>query len=359
MPNTFSSALYYPTIDIGNINWLKTAMLFWDSISTIVPNSMKQPYNRPETQYLADVGFLRPLFVTSEDKSVVGIENDILALLYSSEFSRLIKKGQAEFRTSKKSQDVENNFEFNIVNRIYDEKMSYYLRNKLKEFSRHLGEQNVYCLGREFSNIYMITLASKLCEDHELGMITDSVQYFDIGNIAKVGDYTATEFTNHYTHGHQMEQGLLLNSIIEGLSISPETDFSDIISFKNHHRDELGRLKVQIAKLTQNLSEDKPLEAVRQEIGNIYNNEFLPAFNDFKSALKGSRIKWLTDTFFKVSVITTSLTNIFDMSGPRAVFADLGVSIAASAVTYNAKKKQYLRKNPYSYLLSIKNEYTM
>ena len=92
MPNTFSNALYYPTIDIGNINWLKTAMLFWDSIFTIVPNSMKQPYNRPDTQYLADIGFLRPLFVTSEDKSVVGIENDILDLLYSSEFSRLIKK---------------------------------------------------------------------------------------------------------------------------------------------------------------------------------------------------------------------------------------------------------------------------
>ena len=33
----FSRALYYPTIDIKNGRWLKSAALFWDSIETIVP----------------------------------------------------------------------------------------------------------------------------------------------------------------------------------------------------------------------------------------------------------------------------------------------------------------------------------
>lgn len=37
---SFTKALYYPTIDILNEDWLKTAVLFWDEINTIVPESM-------------------------------------------------------------------------------------------------------------------------------------------------------------------------------------------------------------------------------------------------------------------------------------------------------------------------------
>ena len=33
----FSKALFYPTIDIHDEEWLKTAYLFWDEISTLVP----------------------------------------------------------------------------------------------------------------------------------------------------------------------------------------------------------------------------------------------------------------------------------------------------------------------------------
>lgn len=81
MRPAFSNALYYPTIDIQNTDWLKTAILFWDSISTIVPESLRNPYKVRDTQYLSDIGFLRPLYVNSDDKSVIGIEKDILEAL--------------------------------------------------------------------------------------------------------------------------------------------------------------------------------------------------------------------------------------------------------------------------------------
>ena len=50
----FTRALYYPTIDIQNENWLKTAILFWDEINTIVPESIREPYQLDSTKYLAD-----------------------------------------------------------------------------------------------------------------------------------------------------------------------------------------------------------------------------------------------------------------------------------------------------------------
>jgi hypothetical protein len=38
------SALYYPHIDIEDGAWLRSAVLFWDEIKTISPNSVKKPY---------------------------------------------------------------------------------------------------------------------------------------------------------------------------------------------------------------------------------------------------------------------------------------------------------------------------
>ena len=38
----FDSALYYPTKDIHNEAWLKSAALFWDRIETIVPESEEE-----------------------------------------------------------------------------------------------------------------------------------------------------------------------------------------------------------------------------------------------------------------------------------------------------------------------------
>lgn len=47
----FESALYYPTIDIHNEAWLKSAALFWDRLETIVPESEENPYRRRSTRY--------------------------------------------------------------------------------------------------------------------------------------------------------------------------------------------------------------------------------------------------------------------------------------------------------------------
>lgn len=50
----FSKALYYPTIDIPEEGWLKSAILYWDEIQTIVPSSFQNPYSNRTTQSLAD-----------------------------------------------------------------------------------------------------------------------------------------------------------------------------------------------------------------------------------------------------------------------------------------------------------------
>ena len=343
MRPAFSNALYYPTIEIRNRTWLKTAMFFWDSISTIVPESIVQPYRQRSTQYLADIGFLRPIFVNSDDKSVVGIEEDILELMSSSEFSQA-------FSASPK----------NKYSRVYEEKMSYRIKEQMRDFNLHPNENGHYFFDGKFAYAYMIALANKLCENHSLGMITDDTPCFEVSNAVRFGNQAVSPedyFRNSRPKEHQFEQGMLLDFIINGLSISPETTFEKIVSFKEHHRDELGRFRTQLAKLTQDFVVDRPIDIIQQEIRDLYKNDFVPAFDDLKASLRGMGIKWATETLLKVSLLSTSATGIpmllLGMAAPQALFIGMGVSAVAATVSYNVEKKKILRENPYSYLLSL------
>ena len=151
-----------------------------------------------------------------------------------------------------------------------------------------------------------------------------------------------------------------MDYIISGLSISPDVELPDIVAFKKSHAAELGRFRTELAKLTQGFSTDKPIEVIQVEISDLYSNEFVPAFDDLKAALKGSKIKWFANQFLKVSTMSagaTAVSELLSMPVAQAIFAGAGVSVISSAISYNVDKKKTLRENPYSYLLSIKREW--
>ena len=94
MPHPYSNALYYPTIDISNTEWLKTTVLFWDSISTIVPESLDNPYQENDTRFLSENGFLKPLRINSNDDDVIDIGNEIIEFNHDLLFAFTNRKGR-------------------------------------------------------------------------------------------------------------------------------------------------------------------------------------------------------------------------------------------------------------------------
>lgn len=354
MRPAFSNALYYPSIDILDTDWLKTAILFWDTISTIVPESLKQPYRNPDTQYLKYIGFLRPLYVNPDDKSVVSIEDDILNLLSSQEIAKILSSPRCRYSpiwNDKISFRIQNYLKEFWSGDVCGDTLSDTVQKELRGLGCHLNNKNIYYLKDMFVYIYMTMLANKLCEDYSLGMITDDDPCFNIGNVARYGD----------PKGPQLEQGILLDFIIKGFAISPDTSFADILAFKEHHKDELGRFRTQLTKLTQNIDMNKPIDVVQKEIEDLYINEFLPAYNDCKAALKGFHIKQIVKTVINTAFLSVSSTGIpmkaLEMSVEHSLLASAGILVTAQAVLYNTEKKQILRENPYSYLMSINHEW--
>lgn len=65
MARPFSSALYYPFIDIKDQCWLRSAVLCWVKIRTIVPEGYRDPYASDLARHLSDEGVLVPVRVSS------------------------------------------------------------------------------------------------------------------------------------------------------------------------------------------------------------------------------------------------------------------------------------------------------
>lgn len=74
------SILYYPSINIEDGSWLRSAILYWDEINSIVPH--KEYYDlSPELLYLQELGQYRPIY-----------PEEIFVLCDPHEFSVLVKR---------------------------------------------------------------------------------------------------------------------------------------------------------------------------------------------------------------------------------------------------------------------------
>jgi len=354
----FTKALYYPTIDIHNEDWLKSAIFFWDEISTIVPRSIDTPYQTDSTRYLFDQGILQPLIVDPDQNFIEELTEDTLNYLNSNEGFQLLTQGR--------NIDINlhrDKFPREISNLLYmhPDKLSFEIQHRL---SRKLSLDGWFAVDSNFAKFYMTLLANKLCEGRSIALLTDNNFSSNFSDKIRLDNQIALFGGDHF-HFNQnrhekyinLVQGLLTNLIVKGIQIKGGSSLADIVDFKKRHQDELGLFRNNIAKLTQNVSKDLTVEAIQQQIQDIYKDEFLPSYNNLKKSLDGSGIKWAADNFMKVSFFSTSATAIpsalLGMGIPQALLLGIGVSMITSAISYNVDKQEKLRNNPYSYLLAI------
>lgn len=354
----FTKALFYPTIDIRNEDWLKNAILFWDEINTIVPSSIFNPYQENTTQYLYDEGILKPLFVSPDIYFIEELTSDTLNYLNTNEGFQLLTRGRGRnsvIHRDKLPSDVSRLFD------IHPEKIPYEIQHQLR---RSMTDEGWFRVDSNFAIYYMTLLANKLCEQKSIALLTDNSLTSNLSDLVRLDNQMAIKgrhnnFYNHHRNERYLHlaQGLLTKLIIQGIKVSKTSTLEDVVNFKKRHRDELGLFRTNISKLTKDIPNNTSIEAFKQQIQDVYNDEFLPAYNNFKKSLDGAGLKWTADNFMKVSFFLTSATAIpmtlLGLSLPQALLAGAGVSVISSLVSYNVNKKDRLINNPYSYLLAI------
>jgi len=79
----FTKTLYYPRIEIRDDSWLKTAILYWEEINTIVPASIPRPYSSSVGQELFEARVLTPLFVHPGHQTIERLAEKVVDYLAS------------------------------------------------------------------------------------------------------------------------------------------------------------------------------------------------------------------------------------------------------------------------------------
>jgi hypothetical protein len=360
---TNSKALFYPSIEINNENWLKSNLLFWDEIKTIVPESINKPYNNRTTEILSERGILKPELVNPDHHIVRELSENIIEFINTEEGIQLLSLDNSISRIHKdKMSHIHNDklgYEIEMLLRMHPSKMAHELRFMLED-----GMMDGWLMvNSSFANYYMTMLANKICEDKGLSLLTDNPLCSNLSSKVKLGfKGLNTENRQYRAEGlnRQLANGIFTNLIIERIDFHPSTNVVDVLSFKNDHKDALGLFRTNMKKLLEKVSPDSSINALREEVESIYQDEFIPSFNNLKKQLDQSPLQWTCD---KVAIIgffsigTTAIpTYLLDMTIPHALIAGAGISLVTSLISYNLDKQKILRENPYNYLLEINRD---
>lgn len=363
----FSRALYYPTIDIKNERWLKSAALFWDSIETIVPESRSDnPYRNNTTRAFYDSGILRPHIVNPWADDVAGLENDIRVFMKTKEGKRLLNKRFYISSVANKKMNERETWEdyLNELNvrmrREYDDiyihadKLPYTIQEELKNYRNPDG---FILTTAEFLGYYMTLLANNVCRQDGLSLLTDKTMVNDLSNrilVEKIGAEIQKD---------QMDAQLdtmLYKIVIDSIQIDPTTPVDKIIRFKRKYSDELGRFRMEMSQLTNLERGGDTFRAISQQARNIYENGIMPSVNDLKKALDDSTIKCMVDNYYNyvISSAAPVAFTMIDMPITQTLPISAGLAVGYTIIGACQARRELMRNSPYTYLMKAKQRFS-
>lgn len=347
-----SKALYYPSIDIRDEEWLKTAYLFWDEINTIVPTSLEgRAYKNNTTRYLEDEGYLRPYFVKPESAVVRNLVDKVKSFAKTEEGKACLNQVAPD----------------NVHHNPYmDERSQFYLHKEKLPFEIQqligdkLGEDGWARVSDNFADYYMTILANAIASQKSMTLLTDATPLANLttkcSEEAAHRSLSATGSTSSIT---SVSQSLLVKMIMDGIKINPLTSFQDLKIFKDYHRSELDNFRNGLDEITSlNMPDGIDYEGMVQCVKDIYDRKVLLAYNDLKAALSGSRISFLNDvsSICYSGITTTVLDTMTNLSGPQKLLVGAGVFLTANIIKEYNNRNILKRASKMSYLLSIKNK---
>ena len=354
----FKDALYYPYIEFPNELWLKTACLYWDSISTIVPSGTK-PYISPNSSILYDAHILSPLYVDNNLPELSEVANDVLSYLLSADgqvfVNQLALSSSEKTRVEKFSK--ENNWAL-----IHDLKFQRGFIHELQHLGLSGGVHGRWIrVPSTFAHYYMTILATHLAGTKGKSLLTDTIPAEKIATNAALGA-SFPVWRSKRTVPAKITEGLLASLVLKMVEVGPRTSIKKIINFREKHSTELGRLRSSIRELVNTLHFDIEPELLSSHVQTVYSDKVLPAIDDLRGRLQDNRITFGLNNLKVSTLISATPTAIgailSDTSlGPFALTAGIGLSIVLSTANYRIQRKEILRNSPFSYVISAENAF--
>ncbi|MDR3535736.1 MAG: DUF6236 family protein [Acetobacteraceae bacterium] len=395
------TALYYPHIDIRDADWLRSAVLFWDEIQTIVPTSIQTPYQEADTKICEQEGYLRPLRCDLHQDVLEALGKRVLKLMEEPEWSRSISHGrsggpsqQALMHADKLGHGIRSRM--GRVVGIHPDKMPPELRSlfiqsgglellsagKLPPYVRQMMEDFDFYqmhpeeLSREllhlrrrrphheegdwvvvdgrFAEIYMSALAALLAREIDVSPLTNEESSSGVNLRCLIDDVTAS--------GPTAARGALVSVVMEGLRVDPETPIQKLLKFRRGRRDQLAELSGKFDALRSSIEKSADGRKIESEAKRVFENEVRPALARLKNELKDQAIGSAWDGFQSAATYSAAPSVALWATGFSApVVLGVGAFITAAGIGVKSYLGQSKARaaSPYTYLLDIERKFSL
>lgn len=370
MPPPPSSVLYYPTIDIRNENWLRTASLFWESIRTIVPDGFANPYSMRFAQELHDEGILDPIAVNSDMEEIEALSDDVLDYLTDPASAGLLFGSGGQGGTLLHPKKLPR--KLREISEIHPAKLPYLIREHLNDA---LSDRGFAQVDSGFAAFYMTILAKQLAGRLGIGLVTDSGAADQFSAAVRRGRALRNSeispdhrrFGRYYEASgprrnlpREIATGAMFDLMVEGIKLPENVTARELIKFRRSHSEELALLRREVMRLVGELPEELSIEAFRQSVQDQYEHAVRPGIRSLRASLTRQGWNTVPSGFLKASFLSaapTSALAVLHVAMPVAILAGAGISLTATAINLVTDRRRTLEANPYSYLLSIERKW--
>jgi hypothetical protein len=381
--------------------WLRSAILFWDDIHTIVPNAINDPYRTDDTRICYAEGYLKPLHCDTHNQildelgnkiiesldwrkrelwfrsvssneafrglnvsidQTFGIENALVEVgihpeKLSPELRGLaLRFGLATIRPGKLSPSAHRLLrDFENV-RIHRHKLSHFLRNVLNDediLDREDGDWLM--VDGAFASAYMSALASRLSKQVDLSPLTSDA--------SAEGPSFRFMFDDLIDDSPNNATGAMVAVIMRSLRVDPSVSVDRIIRFRRDRADQYADFAGQITELKSRIE-----NAVADDGGQsfeqaklLYDRKIEPSLRALKRELDIQSIGSLWEGAFRALTISapsaSALAVFTNITGPALLGSFAALAAADIGVRSYLAGRKIRGGNPYSYLHDINTSF--
>jgi hypothetical protein len=350
-------ALYYPYINLTNKNWIKHALLFWDTISRIVPYSVEPSDDEDIIKIKYESDFIKDYQPDRWDTSNAfnSFGRVIEPYLMSDRFlhDRIAQHGGEHLykphdRRTLLTSSVKENGTY-----IHIDKLDYKLKELLLEMGVAIPGKDQWedwiKIDNEIGLLYMTYFAKSISKNKSLPIVTDIEQSFSASL------YFESSINSDYNSQFEYKLGNLLIETIVPKRIN-DIPLDILLKIRNKYDAERTAFFDDISNLTNSIPEIDNESALKDAL-NHHSKLILNKTKDLEKLYKVYKIETIYK-FLNISLPTTIAS--FAEIVPNEVKPLVGVGgllFGIFSAANSVKKEQLtLKENPKSYLLNLRSE---
>jgi hypothetical protein len=331
-------ALYYPTIEFNDYEWLWAASLLWDRIYRIVPSGYK-PHDVENVRILTEAGEIG-----------IPIHPDQYSATVADDFIKRLENG--EWAAAAVETEIPEEYA-----RLHKDKVDVKLRELLITKGSGAAYKEWLYVPTQFEALYMTYLANHIATVNKLQLLSDSTAAWTGSTYFRydgdVQDYPSEEYVQ------QLAVLVLRDFLPENLlSISPD----QMLKFREKYRPERQRFLETMRKSAHDLSSCADPSIIKDMIEDL-KKDIEASLKDYRKAVETLNVTaWIgiKSLSFPVATKIASMISGAELD-PSTLLIVSGLGVALGLVSGLADWRQKLKKLEkecdYSYLLHLSRKW--